>query len=76
MSEFEALLQSLDDMPTRQLEQLNRLLEAVRRYRPHQSLSSSQAQQRAQALGQAVARLRDGISDAELDRLIEELRAI
>ena len=76
MSEFEALLQSLDDMPTRQLEQLNRLLEAVRRYRPHQSRSSSQAQQRAQALGQAVARLRDGISDAELDRLIEELRAI
>lgn len=75
MTEFDALLESLDEMPIHQLEQFNRLMEAVRRHLPRENLTQSQEERRAKAIRRAVARLRAGVTDAELDVLILELKA-
>jgi hypothetical protein len=75
MTDFDILLEALDEMTTHQLEQLNRLLEAVRRYLPRENLTRVQQRQRAIIIGRAVTRLRAGMTDAELESLIRELRA-
>jgi tRNA C32,U32 (ribose-2'-O)-methylase TrmJ len=74
MADFEHLLQALDEMPTHQLEQFNRLMEAFRRYLPRENLTPSEINQRAHIIGHAVMRLRAGMTDSELDSLIGELR--
>jgi hypothetical protein len=70
MSDLEQFFESLDDLSVHQLEQLNRLLEAVRRYLP----ADVPAARRRATISRAVIRLRDGISDAELDELIGEFK--
>lgn len=70
MSDLEQFFESLDDLSVHQLEQLNRLLEAVRRYLP----ADVPAAQRRATISRAVIQLRDGISDAELDKLIGEFK--
>jgi hypothetical protein len=74
MAQVDNLLEALDEMPTHQLEQLNRLLDAVRRYLPRENLSPLEARQRSITIGTAVARLRAGITDNELDAIIHQLR--
>ncbi|MBZ0300022.1 MAG: hypothetical protein K8J31_09790 [Anaerolineae bacterium] len=74
MSDVENLLEALDEMPLHQLEQLNRLLEAFHRYLPRDSSAAGQPEPRATIISRAVAKLRAGMTDAELDRLIFELK--
>lgn len=74
MTDFDSLVESLDEMPIHQLEQLNRLLEAVRRYLPHDNLTPVEKKVRAATIRRAVAQLRAGITDTELDALIRQLR--
>lgn len=74
MTDFDNLVESLDEMPIHQLEQLNRLLEAVRRYLPREDLTPTEKKIRAATIRRAVAQLRAGISDSELDLLIRQLR--
>jgi hypothetical protein len=74
MTDFDGLVEALDEMPIHQLEQLNRLLDAVRRYLPREDLTPSQKKIRAATIRRAVAQLRAGISDSDLDTLIRQLR--
>ena len=74
MTDIDPMLDALDEMPTHQLEQLNRLLDAARRYLPRESLTPAQAEWRAFTIGRAVSRLRAGINDADLEALIGEFR--
>lgn len=76
MTDFESFLETLEDMPTQQLGQLNRLLEAVRQYLPRENLTATQMAQRTRMIGRYVARLHAGMTDAELDNLIEELKKL
>ena len=68
-------LGALEDLSTHQLEQLNRLLEAVQRYMPGDDLTEEQLAQRSRIIGQAVSRLRDGMSEAELDEIVRVFKA-
>jgi hypothetical protein len=74
MTDFDNLVEALDEMPIHQLEQLNRLLEAVRRYMPREDLTPTEKKIREATIRRAVAQLRAGISDSELDLLIRQLR--
>lgn len=74
MTDFDNLVEALDEMPIHQLEQLNRLLEAVRRYMPREDLTPAEKKIREATIRRAVAQLRAGISDSELDLLIRQLR--
>ncbi|MAS36193.1 MAG: hypothetical protein CL610_19465 [Anaerolineaceae bacterium] len=76
MNEFDEFLESLDEMPIHQLEQFNRLLGAVRRESSEFPLTPSQREQRAARIGRAVARLRAGVTDHELELLIRNLKEI
>lgn len=74
MNDVDTLLESLDEMPLHQLEQLNRLLEAFHRYLPRDSSVVVRREPRAQVIARAIARLRAGMTDTELDRLILEIK--
>ena len=76
MTDFESLLETLEDIPTHQLEQLNRLLAALHRHLPRQNLTEEQMNRRTRLIGRYVTRLRAGINDAELADMIEELKVI
>ena len=76
MTDFESLLEALEEVPTHQLEQLNRLLAALHQYLPGKNLTAEQLDRRSRLIGRYVARLRAGISDAELTEIIEELKLI
>ena len=76
MTDFESLLESLEEVPTHQLEQLNQLLAALHQYLPRDNLTEEQMNRRSRLIGRYVARLRAGISDEELNEIIGELRLI
>ncbi len=75
MTDFDGLVESLDEMPIHQLEQLNRLLDAVRRYLPREDLTAAEKRIRSSIIRRAVAQVRAGITDTELDMLIRQLRS-
>jgi hypothetical protein len=73
MSDVDNLAEVLDELTIEQLEQLDRLLVAVRRYMPNGNLSDTQKLRRQDYLKNAVARLRAGLTNDELDSLIKEI---
>ena len=76
MTDFESLLETLEDVPTHQLDQLNRLLAALHQHLPRQNLTAEQMDRRTHLIGRYVVRLRAGISEAELAEMIDELKVI
>jgi hypothetical protein len=74
MSDMENLVEALEELTIDQLEQLDRLLVAVRQYMPVDNLSAAQKQRRQIYLQRAVTRLRAGLTHDELDGLINELK--
>lgn len=76
MSELELFLDALEDLPTDQLDQLSRLLDAVRTYLPDRNLNDAQVAQRSRIIRRSVAKVRTGITDAELEALLRGLRAL
>ncbi len=76
MSDVENLVEALDELTIEQLEQLDRLLVAVRQYMPDDRLSGAQKQRRQAYLKKSILRLRAGLTNDELDQLIQELRQV
>jgi predicted XRE-type DNA-binding protein len=76
VSELELFLDALEDLPTDQLDQLSRLLDAVRTYLPDRNLNDAQVAQRSRIIRRSVAKVRAGITDAELEALLRGLRAL
>lgn len=73
MSDLDLVFNQLEDLSVEQLEQLNRVLEAARLHLPPPGLTTAQRQRRSKKIAETVARLRDGVTDTELDDLINNL---
>lgn len=75
MNDLDLVFKQLEDLSIEQLEQLNRLLEAARVHLPPPGLTTVQRQRRSKMIAAAVARLRDGVTESELNDLIASLTA-
>ena len=75
MTELDLFLDALEDMPTDQLAQLSRLLDAIRTHLPADYLNEAQAARRSRIIRRSVAKVREGITDTELEDLIRGLKA-
>ena len=75
MDTMDNLVEALDELTIEQLEQLNVLLGAVRRYLPEDKAQSAmQIQRRQHYLRKAISQLRAGLTNTQLNQLIDELK--
>ena len=75
MDNLDLVFSQLEDLSVEQLAQLNRLLEAARTNMPPMSQTDTQRFRRSKLIAQTVVQLRAGMTDEELDELIQSLGA-